>query len=394
MNEKNSFKEKKNKESVLLIQHSDKFYEISFNKPKTLNSFDYEMTFKTLNHQNTIDLTKNQKIVLYSSNVPKTFSTGGNLSALYFQKLKNEEEKIFTFYDNIIQQNIYALTTNNFIFCIWDGYVMGGGAGISINCPIRISTENTVFSMPETSIGLYPDVGAGWFFPRIFNKNESLGLYAGLVGVKFSGDFCIKSGLSTHHIKSKDIPELINLVKINSSSINSYKDLDQIVTKYCLLKYNNDMFNFPYENLINKIFICDSLENIYMRLDNEINLIKFYTKSEVCLDKDYYTLKKELEFLMNIKNILKICSPLSLFIYFEYFKIGKNCQHILEIFRLDRILFHKMVYDSDFFEGIRTILVDKDRKPFWKFASIYEIDREKIMYQYFYSEEIIGKPKF
>ncbi len=394
MNEKYSFKEKKFKESVLLKKHNNTFFEISFNKPKNLNSFDYDMTIRTLNHQKTIDSTKEKKIVLYTSNVPKTFSTGGNLVTLYKQKQKKEEYKIFTFYDSIIEQNIYALTSENLIFCIWDGYVMGGGVGISINCPIRISTENTVFSMPETKIGFYPDIGAGYFFSRLFNNNENLGLYAGLVGIKFSDKKCLKSGLSTHHINSNDIPELINEIKINSFQIKEYNQLEKFIDKFCILKYSKEIFYFPYENLINRIFFCDSLENIYMRLDNEIKLIKTYLESKTALDSDYLKLKKELEFLENTVNSLKFCSPLSLFVYFEYFKIGKKSTHILEMFRIDRILFHKMVYDSDFFEGIRTILVDKDRKPKWKFNSLNEINKEKIFYQYFVSKEIIGKPKF
>jgi 3-hydroxyisobutyryl-CoA hydrolase len=387
---------KKPKESILLKQHSESFFEISFNKSKNLNSFDYEMTVRTLNHMKTIDSseTNHKKIVLYTSNVPKTFSTGGNLSALYFQKLKSEEQKIFTFYDNIIQQNIYALTTENLLFCIWDGYVMGGGVGISINCPIRISTENAVFSMPETSIGLYPDVGAGYFFPRIFNNNEALGLYAGLVGIKISAEACLKTGLSTHHINSRDIPELINSVKLNFNKIKNYQDLEDIVNKFCVFKYSKEIFYFAYENLLSKIFICDSLANIFMRLENEVKLIKIYLESKSPLDRDFIELQKELEFLEGIEKALKNCSPLSLFVYFEYFKLGKKSSHVLEVFKIDRILFHKMVYDSDFFNGIRAILVEKDRKPNWKFTKLSEIDKEKVYHHYFLSKEIIGKPKF
>lgn len=404
MNEKNLVqkdnksihRKQKEKESVLLKQHSQSFFEISFNKPKNLNSFDFDMTVRTLNHMKTIDNkeTSNKKIVLYTSNVPKTFSTGGNLSVLYFQKQKKEEHKIFTFYDNIIEQNIYALTTENLVFSIWDGYVMGGGVGISINCPIRISTENAVFSMPETSIGLYPDVGAGYFFPRIFNENEALGLFAGLVGIKIGSEECVKTGLSTHHINSKDIPNLIESVKLYSKYIKNYNHLEKIVSKYCKVKYNKENFFFAYENLISKIFICDSLEFIFMRLENEIEIVRIYLQSKSILDRDFIDLQKEYEFLKGIKKSLKNCSPLSLYIYFEYFKLGKKCNHILEVFRIDRILFHKMVYDSDFFEGIRAILVDKDRKPKWKFYKLNDINKENVNYQYFISKEIIGKPKF
>lgn len=383
------------KESVLLKKHSNNFFEISFNKPKKLNSFDYDMTIRTLNHMKTIDSTSHKKIISYTSNVPKSFSPGGNLSVLYHQKQKQEEEKIFTFYDSIIEQNIYSLTTDNIIFCIWDGYLMGGGVGFSINCPIRISTENTIFSMPETSIGLFPDVGTGYLFPKMFSGNLSIGLYLGLTGAKVKNINCVKSGISTHHINSKDIPLVINSIKNKSESIKNYEDLNEIIEEFCVMKYSEDLFSFENLELINNIFICDSLKNIYMRLNYEINNIYSKIKNEKLYAMFQDELNSKKKFLENIVNSLKISSPLSLFIFFEYFKIGKETNHILPIYKLDRDLFHKMVMDSDFFEGIRSILVDKDKKKNWKYKTLSEINFMEVYKEYFGEEYMHnGKPKF
>jgi hypothetical protein len=120
-----------------------------------------------------------------------------------------------------------------------------------------------------------------------------------------------------------------------------------------------------------------------MRLEYEINNINsMINNNKLCeLFKEELFSKKI--FLDEIKKALDNCSPLSLFIYFEYFKIGKETQHILPIYRLDRDLFQKMVIDSDFFEGIRSILVDKDKKKNWKYKSLYHIDYEKTLKKYF-----------
>jgi enoyl-CoA hydratase/carnithine racemase len=381
-NEKNNKHEKK--ESVLLHKHSQNFFEISFNKPKKLNSFDYDMTIRTLNHMKTIDENFNEKkIIAYTSNVPKSFSPGGNLSILYEQKKNKEEEKIFTFYDSIIEQNIYSITTNNIIFCIWDGYLMGGGVGFSLNCPIRISTENTIFSMPENSIGLFPDVGTGFLFPRMFNGNISIGLYLGLTGAQVKNIDCVKSGISTHHINSKDIPELINSIKEKSFNIKNFMDLDLIIGDFCIEKFSKENFYFKNLEIINNIFILDSLKNIYMRLDYEINNINSMIYNNRLFEIFRTELISKKIFLDDIVKALNSCSPLSLFIYFEYFKIGKQTEHILPIYRLDRDLFQKMVMDSDFFEGIRSILVDKDKKKNWKYKSLNEINNEEIYRKYF-----------
>ena len=65
---------------------------------------------------------------------------------------------------------------------IWDGIVIGGGVGISCHAPIRIATENTLFSMPESKIGAFSGLGCSYFLQRIQN-NISLGIYLGVTGV-------------------------------------------------------------------------------------------------------------------------------------------------------------------------------------------------------------------
>ena len=82
---------------------------------------------------------------------------------------------------------------------IWNGYVMGGGVGISINSKIRIATEKTMFAMPETAIGFYPDVGASHFFTRPHIIPE-IGLYMALTGHRLKGKELVDWGFATHYM--------------------------------------------------------------------------------------------------------------------------------------------------------------------------------------------------
>jgi enoyl-CoA hydratase len=82
---------------------------------------------------------------------------------------------------------------------IMDGITMGGGVGISLPCKFRIATENTRFAMPETSIGLFPDVGGGWYLPRLPGR---VGEFMALTGARLDGAECNYLGLATHYVSS------------------------------------------------------------------------------------------------------------------------------------------------------------------------------------------------
>jgi len=85
---------------------------------------------------------------------------------------------------------------------------MGGGVGKSIYAPIRIATEGTVFAMPETKIGFFPDVGSSYFLPRVNNNNIKLGLFLGIMGYKLKAYDLVKYGLATHFVPQKNLEGL------------------------------------------------------------------------------------------------------------------------------------------------------------------------------------------
>ncbi|MBW8880966.1 MAG: enoyl-CoA hydratase/isomerase family protein, partial [Asticcacaulis sp.] len=88
---------------------------------------------------------------------------------------------------------------------ILDGVTMGGGVGIAIHGSHRIATEHTLFAMPETAIGLFPDVGGGWFLPRL---NGELGTWLALTGARLKGMDVLAAGIATHFVPSERLPAL------------------------------------------------------------------------------------------------------------------------------------------------------------------------------------------
>src|SRR5438309_9674761 len=86
---------------------------------------------------------------------------------------------------------------------------MGGGVGISLPCEYRIATENTRFAMPETGIGLFPDVGGGWYLPRLPGR---VGESMALTGARLAGAECQYRGLDTHSVEQYALPDMIDRI--------------------------------------------------------------------------------------------------------------------------------------------------------------------------------------
>ena len=90
---------------------------------------------------------------------------------------------------------------------LWNGITMGGGVGVSCHAPIRVATDKTVFSLPETGIGFFTDVGGSYFLSRLKN-NISLGLYLGLTGHRLKGEEVIQWGVATHYVPMTKLEDL------------------------------------------------------------------------------------------------------------------------------------------------------------------------------------------
>ena len=92
------------------------------------------------------------------------------------------------------------------VVAVMDGVVMGGGVGIAMPCNVRIATERTTFAMPETGIGLFPDVGGGWFLPRL--PEPELGTWLALTGARIKGIDAVSAGVATHFVESAKVEAL------------------------------------------------------------------------------------------------------------------------------------------------------------------------------------------
>lgn len=227
-----------------------------------------------------------------------------------------------------------------------DGITMGGGAGISINGNYRIATERLIFAMPETGIGFFPDVGGTYFLSHC---PDNIGIYLGLTGAKLNAAEANQLGFVDYIIPHTSITKLIENLK--SSSIY----IPNVLKQYSLKQFIFD--DAPVLKYRDEIKVCFSAQTIEEVIEN--------------LNKQGSTWGKEV-----IKTLLQK-SPTSLKVTLKQLHLGKH-MNFASCMKLEYRLAKNFLNKSDFYEGIRAAIIDKDQKPQWHPISLKEVDKSII----------------
>jgi enoyl-CoA hydratase len=177
---------------------------LTLNRPKVIHALnaamDHAMTEALLAWRDDPAV----KVVIVSHSEGRGFCAGGDVSFLRNSALNDNGASGRKFFYEEYQLNHLIFTYPRPIVALMDGITMGGGVGISQPAKVRVATENTRFAMPETGIGLFPDVGGGWFLSRLPGR---LGQYLALTGARLDGAECLWSGLVTHYCEAASLPE-------------------------------------------------------------------------------------------------------------------------------------------------------------------------------------------
>lgn len=241
--------------SVLATESSNKGM-IILNRPKALNAINLEMVRKIYKHLKKCE--KSKSLMIIKGTGDKAFCAGGDVRALVDAGPAEESKCFFR-----EEYTTNALIGNYKIpyIAIIDGITMGGGVGLSVHGKYRVATDRTLFAMPETAIGLFPDVGGSYFLPRLQGK---LGLYLGLTGHRLRGADVFHAGISTHYCDSSKIPELETAL-LNCPDADEVPDLLQKFHS----KPEKPFSLEPFLDQINKSFNASSVEEIISNLEKD-----------------------------------------------------------------------------------------------------------------------------
>jgi 3-hydroxyisobutyryl-CoA hydrolase len=248
-----------------------------------------------------------------------------------------------------------------------DGITMGGGVGLSMHAPFRIATENTVFAMPETNIGLFPDVGASFFLPRL---GGGLGTYLALTSDQLKGVDVFYAGVATHYLHSSSLPDLeARLAELQ------FKDYDDLPTRLQVINSTIEEFctGLPHDKPIASGCVGGDIRkaiDFVFQAAHDINEM-FEALDEI--RHDISPKSPIFEWISKTKKTILSRSPTSLKVTIRQLQQGISWS-IADTFRKEHGIASKFMEHPDFVEGVSALLIDKPKRtPTWSPGSLEEV---------------------
>ncbi len=214
---------------------------------------------------------------------------------------------------------------------IMDGITMGGGVGISLPCDYRVATENTRLAMPETGIGLFPDVGGGWYLSRLPGR---VGQFMALTGARLDGAECHYLRLATHYVEQSALEDLVDRIVKAPTRMNGVVGAASAAVPEAKIEQH-----LP---AISRLFASDRLEDVLAALDADESE---WAKSELAT--------------------LSTKSPLSCKVSLRLLAESADRANFTDEMTAEYALAGRVVRTHDFREGVRALLIDKDNAPKW-----------------------------
>ncbi len=303
---------------------------LSLNRPKAIHALTLEMV-----HAMTAPLWAWRDdaavdTVIIDHAEGRGFCAGGDIAFLRNSALNDGGVSGRKFFHDEYQLNHLLFTYPKPVVAFMDGITMGGGVGISQPARFRVATENTRFAMPETGIGLFPDVGGGWYLSRLTGR---LGQYLALTGARLDGAECLWAGLATHYLPSDGLDEA-------KQRIGDGEDVAAVLD--ALSATPPDAKIAAHADAIVRLFASDRYEDILTALAAEDNDWAKATLATLAT-KSPQTCKVALRQLADSLHCADFAANLAM----EY-RIGA-----------------RVLTRPDFAEGVRAVIVDKDNAPQW-----------------------------
>jgi enoyl-CoA hydratase len=309
---------------------------ITLNRPKALNALTTAMA-RAMRDQLAAWAGdhKVERVVIEGAG-DKAFCAGGDIRALYDWGQAQDT----AFLDFYREEYLLDAATKRFpkpYVAIMDGITMGGGVGVSVHGSHRIATERLTFAMPETGIGLFPDVGGTYFLPRCPGET---GMYLGLTGARLKAADAIFASIADTHVGSDRLDDL-------REALCAETDLDAAIARF-----SQDPGPAPlaeHRGTIDRWFAEGSVEAIVSALEADGG-----------------------DWAARTATIIAAKSPTSLRITYRQIREGATLG-FEDCMRLEYRMVHGIFAGHDFFEGTRAVVIDKDQNPKWEPASLAEV---------------------
>lgn len=324
---------------------------VELTRPKALNALTLGMIREMHPQLEAWEDDDSVKAVLIKGEGEKAFCAGGDVRAVYRSmvddlggKGPSELSKTFFLEEYRLNHTIHAFSKP--YVALLDGVTMGGGVGLSVHGSHRIVTERLMFAMPETGIGLFPDVGGGWFLPRLPGE---FGTYLALTGARLDAAGAVALGVATHYVPSTRLQGLeAALATTIAEAGDGRTAINDVLDRFA--EALGDDPTAGHRELIDRCFAESSVEGILEALDR------------AAADGS--------GFAAETAATLRHKCPTSLKISLEQLRRGRSMSNLAEVLAMEYRMSQQCIAGTEFFEGVRAILVDKDHAPKWRPDSI------------------------
>jgi len=324
---------------------------VTLNRPKALNALNISMVTKILPKLKEYE--SQVRMVIVQGAGGKAFCAGGDVKSIVVNGVGATSLELgANFFQTEYSMNSTIGKYKIPYVSLIDGITMGGGVGISVHGKYRVATERTLFAMPETAIGLFCDVGGSYVLSRL---DRHLGVMLGLTGCRLKGTDVVKAGIATHFVHSSKVDDL------RAKLIEDVRDPGTVLAENTEDLSAVEFTMEPFMEKIDSIFSHERVEAIVDALKADGS-----------------------EWAQGVLKSLDEVSPTGMKITRKEISKGKNLS-LDECLIMEHRLAYRCTeakYSKDFFEGVRALLIDKDKSPKWCPASLEEV-KDEIIDKYF-----------
>lgn len=330
----------------LVVETKNRVAHLTLNRPQALNALSYDMI------RSMADLftqwAKDPRIfaIVMKGAGEKAFCAGGDIRALRDSAL-NDGSLHHDFFIDEYRLDYQLHRYVKPVICLLDGFVMGGGMGISQGSGYRIVGPRTRMAMPETGIGLFPDVGGSYFLSR-----SKVGLYLGLTGVTIKAADALYAGLADRYASTESIATLLAELETLNWSNQPVNDVAKLIERHA-----GHAGDAPLEKLQSAI---------------DAHFIPQRSVAEIIASLDTETECELADWATETAATLRKRSPVMLEVTRRQLNRGGK-QTLAESFRMELGMVYECFEHGDLLEGIRAVIIDKDNAPKWRPPMLGEV---------------------
>jgi len=316
---------------------------ITLNRPKALNALTLPMIRELIPQLAAWQEDSSVKAVVIRGAGDRAFCAGGDVRAVWEAGRSGETLTEEFFREEYRLNRMIHVFAKPYVALI-DGITMGGGVGLSVHGSHRVATERTMIAMPEVGIGLFPDVGGTYFLPRLPGRT---GLFLALTGWRLNGADAVYCGLATDYVPGERIEELAAAFTQIDWRSAPEAEVDKLIDRFKVTPPGSEIE--PHQETIDHCFSHGSVEAILQALDESGD-----------------------DWAAKMAAVMRKQSPTSLKVTFAQLEKGAHLdfdQAMIQEYRMSQAF----MAGKDFYEGIRALLVDKDRQPNWAPGSLAEV---------------------